>query len=782
MNQINPRLAIRRLWWKELRQLAPLAVMLLGMAAFAHLISSLGDKSPHAILLPGAPLLFAIGAGALLIGQEKEQETLTWLTTLPIAARDLVRVKLWACIFALGAMWAASYVLFSLFVLIDGRVSEFDLVLTTREWVNLILQTLFMLLVGIFLAWQFRSSLLALGLMVPIAVLPSMFASRIEDAAGGWMLGFLVAGIAMSAVLGRAAGLRALAPEVISGAVSSLPARASAKPVVRNWDTPQTRGTALLWQYGGQTLALLVGGGLLALIPAAGLLWGDVGPQVTVVIMLLVGVGVSWLGAASFVGDRIQDRIRFLADRGISPTIVWLSRHAIPLCILTIGGIVLGLGLSVVTDGFFAGHSIACCYCILVFWSVYVPSQWIGQLIRSPVVAAISAPAFGLLAIGMGWFAVSTLGSPVWLVVALTTLPMLTTWWVMPKWMDGRLDWRYWSIHVATFVVICVAAFMPTILAQFEPGAPRGVKVEVQDYLKTNVPKTNVQTWGPGVLAYAVEDELDAGGSSSEFARIDLYRQQLRDGSIDSIAVRWLIAEAMRCRWAFEQTGGQANAEMELYPHVMRCLTEAGRSLLGSASLVDQDQFAAVEHGLRIELQSSAAEKWLPDSIVSAARALIDDDAAKWDGRRRAVAAAWQDWLGDSSPRRHREENSYGFTPAGTLQMNVAGYWLGDQLPVRTMRDQAIARRQIERGLGLLWELATSRGKTVNDSMLLELAEAFGAPASAYGVGLADEDVWLRWLGQTSVTPFAAPGQGWICGLADPAAVPLEDHEVNSDD
>ena len=47
----------------------------------------------------------------------------------------------------------------------------------------------------------------------------------------------------------------------------------------------------------------------------------------TFLAALLTLLAASWLGVLAFQGDLLQERIRFLAERGVSPTKVWCTRH-----------------------------------------------------------------------------------------------------------------------------------------------------------------------------------------------------------------------------------------------------------------------------------------------------------------------------------------------------------------------------------------------------------------------------------------------------------------------
>ena len=120
--------AMRRLFWKEFQQLTPLLGVLLAMGLGLHLVllfipgwAELPGR--FSVVVYGLPTLFAVGAGALLIGQEKELGTLDWLQSLPVAPRDIVRVKLYAALLGLACTWSGSLLLGALVAAIDPRTT-----------------------------------------------------------------------------------------------------------------------------------------------------------------------------------------------------------------------------------------------------------------------------------------------------------------------------------------------------------------------------------------------------------------------------------------------------------------------------------------------------------------------------------------------------------------------------------------------------------------------------------------------------------------------------------
>ena len=93
----------------------------------------------------------------------------------------------------------------------------------------------------------------------------------------------------------------------------------------------------LIWQFVRQNQTVLMGIAAMLLV-ALGLLITtpslDSGRPVLAAFFGLLAA--SWLGVLAFQGDGVQDRIRFLAERGVSPAKIWWTRHAPPLSLLAV--------------------------------------------------------------------------------------------------------------------------------------------------------------------------------------------------------------------------------------------------------------------------------------------------------------------------------------------------------------------------------------------------------------------------------------------------------------
>ena len=180
------------------------------------------------------PSLFAVGVGVLLVGQEKERRTLDWLRSLPIAAGDVVAVKLATGFVALIAVWCLNLLLLAIFVLPTGRwpvASPADSWLIDAGWEYLWpLQSVFLLLAGFATAWIFRSSLVALLALIPLALLPGVVtsglnylyqwladSSSILSDPAPWMTAVALIVLSLPLlVVGWRRGMKSLAPEQVS--------------------------------------------------------------------------------------------------------------------------------------------------------------------------------------------------------------------------------------------------------------------------------------------------------------------------------------------------------------------------------------------------------------------------------------------------------------------------------------------------------------------------------------------------------------------------------------
>ena len=175
-------------------------------------------------------------------------------------------------------------------------------------------------------------------------------------------------------------------------------------------------------------------------------------------LILLIPVGVSWAGASVFQLDGSAERLRFLADRGVSPWQVYWSRHlpmvsmlSLLACIyLVLATVVVWLGV-----GGPSATVLLSPLLVAVFGAVmYTTSQWFSQLVRGPVLSFLLSPIIAMTVLGWLGFCYVQTTSPFWLVVSAgVVIPMLATAILMRRFMEGRE-------RPLSFVVAVVGVFL----------------------------------------------------------------------------------------------------------------------------------------------------------------------------------------------------------------------------------------------------------------------------------------------------------------------------------
>lgn len=751
---MNHRIAIRRLWWKELRQLAPMIAMLIVIALFLQLILLIPGpniEETHAVQLAfliGLPGLFAVGAGALLIGQEKELKTIRWLSSLPIPPRQLLRTKLLACLLGLAAMWVVSFMLTMLFTLGNFRVSSQLSVLdegslTIGSW---ILHSLFLLLAGIALAWRFQSSLISLIAIVPIALLPALTAwiltnitsSGEQPTATSILLGCQLFFVTAALLWGWRVGIAALGPARAANA-HSLQQRRVASPVV--YSNPHTPFSALLWQAFTQNRAALIGCSSLAILAA--LLGFGISTDSYFEPVLTSGLcgfaAVSWLGSSVFQGDKLHSRIRFLADRGVSPRAVWLSRHAAPVAVLVVGSIIAACILTTnmfdsanMTDFVFAGFAF-----LGITLLVYIVSQWASQLFSSPIVAAIGGPALSCGAVGYVVFSYNNLGTPVWLIGLCTLLPLLATFLLMRPWMDCNTGKRFWCMQaglLACFTLVPAAPFaldfattksmsFQTHNEIFDTKYRRTTKTQPTELILSTDRRIQDYADGhSGILPegaqFAEDIESVPVADQAALAKRSLRNQLARNpGSIQATVriLDFLRSEIVLTRLRLDEPTAESNHTKlaEHYNDTLRLASTIVSRARLSNRLIDQDKADLIEIMLLRELLLSKDQDWLEAETLKSVTNQLADRKARNEARQRAVALSWRNF-GDSDT-------------------TLGGYHLPSTV-TSNFRTLALRNRRIGCVVEVLWNYAKkSTGSTTE--LRTELASFWYDSAERYGLG-----------------------------------------------
>jgi hypothetical protein len=769
---MNRYLALRYLRWKEVRQVLPLVWMQLGLGLCFQLLFLLHPNRtfvPRFLVFAGMPSLFAAGVGVLLVGQEKERRTLAWLRSLPIASKDLIAVKLATGVLSLIGVWSLNLLLLAVFVLPSGRwpvPSPADSWVTHAGWEYLWpLQSVFLLLAGFVTAWTFRSSLVALLALVPLALLPGVVTSGLNHLVqwpagissilndpAPWMTAVSLIALSLPLlVVGWRRGMKSLAAEQVSEKRrfwKQTQDNPRLEPAI--WARPtHTPAAMLIWQFVRQNQTVLMGIGAMLLF-ATGLLITAPSSDGTraVLAVFLALLSASWLGVLAFQGDGVQDRIRFLAERGISPARTWWTRHAPPLSLLAVFVLVFSLAA-----GFAVGpvSPLGIWPIILLFGisvlGTYGISQAVGQVIRSATIAAIAASAVVWLLAAYAVALVSLLGVPSWLLGVCALLPWLATYVLMRRWMDGRLGWGFWCAHAGFLAAGMVLPLVPPGLFLFsQPTMP----AEFRRQLTAESQRYGTAYAEPRELVLRFRNsELPGPPAQNRRVEAQMVCQQLEhDLSVDPGPIRfmprvlaYLLGEARLARMALDQDG-DAEADRERYRRTLAPIGTMVERLRLSWRMRDQDGADLTEIWLVNELSRSQAGAWLGPDLYGRLVRAVSDDTGRNTARRRAVVMSWAAYRA----RIDAPESLLG------------GYrWQGEATSILYQTSSFVRRRAVDYLIWMMLQRLERTDSAERVERTRELARCWGEPELHYGLGPGGE--FLR---ADKLTDFAMPVEGFF--------------------
>ena len=295
--------------------------------------------------------------------------------------------------------------------------------------------TFFLLAMGFALAWIMPTAGSTLVALVVSACVSAVFAGLANDAFGtnydnaeflGWLSLFQVVTIAILTVAAIRFGKRSFVAEANSASSFAwIRKREHSKLAVdRTKAPPLSPASSLIWQIGWQNRMLWVGVSFIALMGLVSVACGTGFLKYANINAFPPIVGclvLSWLGASVFGSDANQGRIRFLAERGVSPFKIWWTRLALPLICVIFGLLSFFLMYTVsnwsqddnpISD--LMSHSI---------WGVGIPlsllmafglAQWLPLWTRSSLIAFCISPVLLFFSFAYVGFLLEFINAPWW--------------------------------------------------------------------------------------------------------------------------------------------------------------------------------------------------------------------------------------------------------------------------------------------------------------------------------------------------------------------------------
>ncbi|TWT92057.1 hypothetical protein [Stieleria varia] len=481
--------------WKEYRQTLPMVLMLsalmLAWILFLLAVDNIHLTHDFQIVFYLFPGLFAIGAGPMLIGNERFSRTLDWLMLLPISPKRLILTKLIAGVAGLAVMWCITILLLYLTRLTmlnpqsTASLRSFHDPFTSIDPWIFVLHSIYVLLCGFYTSWRIRNQFASVIAIVPLACLPlvciaivgNVFGARLNATLsdGMWLLvkyGFSSVLSVVVGYMGYRAALAALSPQQAPSIRLSQMAEAI-RPSTSTVSVPvfRTQIASMIHQsiHGNRGVLAMLSG--IFIIGWLVLLWlthfevafGRLAPFarfLVVISLLLVPVALSWLSVGVFKFDGAPEKVRFLAERGISPTRIWIARNAVPFALATtvvLGYAVISLSSQGGTHPF---PQLSLPIFGLYVLGIYSISTWISQVSPALIIAMVLAPVASFLFFVWLSIAVFQWAAPLWLIGLIMTLPLIATWIMMPRYIDSRERWKNWCISGG---VLLLMIFIPCV-------------------------------------------------------------------------------------------------------------------------------------------------------------------------------------------------------------------------------------------------------------------------------------------------------------------------------
>ena len=676
-----PRTTGRRAVWspllkKEAKQLAPLLLALLGCGVLLHLLALLQEtssqKSLHGAALFLVPLLFAIGAGPLLVSQEKEQRSLRWMASLPVRPRSIVISKLIVSVLGLIVCWCISLAVTLLFCpSIFAKLPS-----TGLELLFWPANTFFLLAMGFALAWIMPTAGSTLVALMLSAGVSSVFAGLANDVFGknydhaeflGFLSVFQVVTIAILTVAAIRFGKRSFVAEANSASSFAwIRKREHSKLAVdRTKAPPLSPASSLIWQIGWQNRMLWVGVSFIALMGLVSVACGTGFLKYANINAFPPVVGclvLSWLGASVFGSDANHGRIRFLADRGVSPFKIWWTRLVLPLICVIFGMLVFFLMYTVsnwsrvdiqVLALMSAGiGGVGITFSLLMAFGL---AQWLPLWTRSSLIAFCVSPVLLFFSFFYVEFLLKLINAPWWLLIVSIGISFAATRLMLRPWMDGRMGLRYWMSQSALLAGALVVPLIPFLITfATYPDMPAALRRELNEEVKRYEPfrkevELVIPVTSDGDENSETKDKFVGFGDSVSDWVIALERQlsSISGPIIYPRYARGVIKEAQLMSFRIDNSdpADLPQPYRSRYRRSMILLSKFSIAMRMSDRLIDQEGSDQIERWLVNELLQPGRKELFSDEEYSTMVAALADQTLRHQSRRRAVVIAWYGYL-----------------------------------------------------------------------------------------------------------------------------------------
>ena len=441
------------------------------------------------------PYLFAYGVPAMLVGNEEESGTLGWLRTLPASWGSIVMSKLFVAFGFFLVTWLFSTIAYFVYW---ETIAETSIQMAQRGhavpesfhlhfWGN-IGSSLVLMLVGFITAFFFRSPITALIVTVPLMlacvwgfgfymasvehsirvdlvingaannVSMLVTASVIGFSATVLVLGIILLIVARRRLIASESNLRHRVAGGLSQSAYQPPITAPAAVWYDRLVIAQRPGKfrALVWQHLQQSRWQLFALVAIALVCIcfAGVLSNS--RFVQPLPLMAISLSLYTIFSLTFYADNVRGRSAFFYDRGISPTLVWLSRIVVTSVATAV---IMGFAAIVMLFSHASVSEVINIVSLVAF--AYAISQLISQWSPRPVLTFFAAPTATCVAalVLASLFEFYEEAIPVLIVPA--SLLLYASWRQAPSWMSRQAT-KFANMKYLGY--FCVALIVPYVL------------------------------------------------------------------------------------------------------------------------------------------------------------------------------------------------------------------------------------------------------------------------------------------------------------------------------
>jgi hypothetical protein len=295
----------------------------------------------------------------------------------------------------------------------------------------------------------------------------------------------------------------------------------------------------LVWQQWRQSARMMAGiGALLVPVLLAGTwVWttpADIHRNRLSATILLASLVASLLGSCVFLADQQHRQFRFLAEQGVRPRYVWLSRQLvwiIPLLLLTAAVLPLPLfgndellsawqrdivkpwerGILEPWERFafqdvaiLIGYASQVAVLLACIALAYASGQLCSMLLRSGILAAVFGLLLTTILYGWAWLMLALEVSLIWSLAPIPLVLMLVTWLRAPHWILERNTLRSWLLPGVALIVpgSALLAAVPLYRVYQIPDVPPGFSPEEYARPITAAERATVQMYQRAYDAY----------------------------------------------------------------------------------------------------------------------------------------------------------------------------------------------------------------------------------------------------------------------------------------